>query len=414
MDNVVLKSISDFDVASLANASRRIKISERSQKGISKKITSFLNSISRDSVPTQDSTETKVEVKSNSVAKENVEKKVSTPHLDSIELKNAGIFSEISWLNAGKRAIRLTPKMYEQIGLNTASANVEEISGVGNLTDNVSGESTENNVTNVVEESTPEVVSEIDSSKVQESVNDAFVFTPVEVPTPPIFMTDESRKPSGVKKSSLAPAKVKKYRQKSIDELPRFTNSSLFNSVENNEVSSEVKVPEENKNIESVSREMPVVVPVREVVKDRFKIVETPSEVKTDVIQNVTDTQIPIHSDDQDVSAILKEIRSLEEQKAQSMRDMELAKQQFEESVKTLQDSEKKVEDAQKSRASALARVEEIRNTLKAGIEEDNKSVMDFKQKTEDNYKEIDKNTAQVEKTNAGTQELLTGIPVVA
>ena len=96
------------------------------------------------------------------------------------------------------------------------------------------------------------------------------------------------------------------------------------------------------------------------------------------------------------------------------MKNMKEAKEKYEESVENLHRSEKEVADAQKSRADALARVEEIRTTLKAGIEEDNKSVLDFKQRTENNYKEIDKNTEKVEKTNAGTQELLTGMPVVA
>ena len=116
----------------------------------------------------------------------------------------------------------------------------------------------------------------------------------------------------------------------------------------------------------------------------------------------------------EDIVSILAEIRKLEEQKSQSMKNMKEAKEKYEESVENLHRSEKEVADAQKSRADALARVEEIRTTLKAGIEEDNKSVLDFKQRTENNYKEIDKNTEKVEKTNAGTQELLTGMPVVA
>ena len=41
MDNIVFKSLSDFDFANLVNVSRRIKISERSQKGISEKLSSF-------------------------------------------------------------------------------------------------------------------------------------------------------------------------------------------------------------------------------------------------------------------------------------------------------------------------------------------------------------------------------------
>ena len=345
---------------------------------------------------------------------DDVEKKESNPILDVIELKNVAMLLEVSWNVLGKRAIRLTPKMYEHVVTNTVVANIEEMADVVGLE---SASTVEEVNESVPEVSTDVEVSNVDSSEVQEKVNDAFVFTPVEIPIPPYFSAADLKKSVSVKKAAMAPAKMKKFSDTAETDLPRFTNNDLFSSEEKQETGVEVKDSVEEKVVnKNVSRDMVVVAPERKEAVDRFVVVDSVDEKNFDDV-NAVDVTTSFETpkvDDEDIVSILAEIRKLEEQKSQSMKNMKEAKEKYEESVENLHRSEKEVADAQKSRADALARVEEIRTTLKAGIEEDNKSVLDFKQRTENNYKEIDKNTEKVEKTNAGTQELLTGMPVVA
>lgn len=416
MDNIVFKSLSDFDFANLVNVSRRIKISERSQKGISKKLSSFeseKSSVNVDDNQNSSVVNTDVHEQSKPVV-DDVEKKESNPILDGIELKNVAMLLEVSWNVLGKRAIRLTPKMYEHVVTNTVVANIEEMADVVGLESASTVEEVNESVPDV---STDVEVSNVDSSEVQEKVNDAFVFTPVEIPIPPYFSVADLQKSVSVKKAAMAPAKMKKFSDTAETDLPRFTNNDLFSSEEKQETGVEVKDSVEEKVVnKNVSRDMVVVAPERKEAVDRFVVVDSVDEKNFDDVNDVdvtTSFETP-KVDDEDIVSILAEIRKLEEQKSQSMKNMKEAKEKYEESVENLHRSEKEVADAQKSRADALARVEEIRTTLKAGIEEDNKSVLDFKQRTENNYKEIDKNTEKVEKTNAGTQELLTGMPVVA
>lgn len=416
MDNIVLKSLSDFDFANLVNVSRRIKISERSQKGISKKLSSFeseKSSVNVDGNQKSSVVNTDVHEQSKPVV-DDVDKKESNPILDGIELKNVAMLLEVSWNVLGKRAIRLTPKMYEHVVTNTVVANIEEMADVVGLESASTVEEVNESVSDV---STDVEVSNVDSSEVQEKVNDAFVFTPVEIPIPPYFSAADLKKSVSVKKAAMAPAKMKKFSDTAETDLPRFTNNDLFSPEEQHEAVTEVKNSTEEKSVnQNVSRDMVVVAPERKEVVDRFVVVDSVEEKNFDDVNAVdvaTSFETP-NVDDEDIVSILAEIRKLEEQKSQSMKNMKEAKEKYEESVENLHRSEKEVADAQKSRADALARVEEIRTTLKAGIEEDNKSVLDFKQRTENNYKEIDKNTEKVEKTNAGTQELLTGMPVVA
>ena len=416
MDNIVLKSLSDFDFANLVNVSRRIKISERSQKGISKKLSSFeseKSSVNVDGNQKSSVVNTDVHEQSKSVV-DDVDKKESNPILDGIELKNVAMLLEVSWNVLGKRAIRLTPKMYEHVVTNTVVANIEEMADVVGLESASTVEEVNESVPDV---STDVEVSNVDSSEVQEKVNDAFVFTPVEIPIPPYFSAADLQKSVSVKKAAMAPAKMKKFSGTAETDLPRFTNNDLFSPEEKQETVVEVKDSVEEKAVnQNVSRDMVVIAPERKEIVDRFVVVDSADEKNFDDVNAVdvtTSFETP-NVDDEDIVSILAEIKKLEEQKAQSMKNMKEAKEKFEESVENLHRSEKEVADAQKSRADALARVEEIRTTLKAGIEEDNKSVLDFKQRTENNYKEIDKNTEKVEKTNAGTQELLTGMPVVA
>lgn len=416
MDNIVLKSLSDFDFANLVNVSRRIKISERSQKGISKKLSSFeseKSSVNVDGNQKSSVVNTDVHEQSKPVV-DDVDKKESNPILDGIELKNVAMLLEVSWNVLGKRAIRLTPKMYEHVVTNTVVANIEEMADVVGLESASTVEEVNESVSDV---STDVEVSNVDSSEVQEKVNDAFVFTPVEIPIPPYFSAADLKKSVSVKKAAMAPAKMKKFSDTAETDLPRFTNNDLFSSEEKQETGVEVKDSVEEKVVnKNVSRDMVVVAPERKEAVDRFVVVDSVDEKNFDDVNavNVTTSFETPNVDDEDIVSILAEIRKLEEQKSQSMKNMKEAKEKYEESVENLHRSEKEVADAQKSRADALARVEEIRTTLKAGIEEDNKSVLDFKQRTENNYKEIDKNTEKVEKTNAGTQELLTGMPVVA
>lgn len=416
MDNIVFKSLSDFDFANLVNVSRRIKISERSQKGISEKLSSFeseKSSVNVDGNQKSSVVNTDVHEQSKPVV-DDVEKKESNPILDVIELKNVAMLLEVSWNVLGKRAIRLTPKMYEHVVTNTVVANIEEMADVVGLE---SASTVEEVNESVPEVSTDVEVSNVDSSEVQEKVNDAFVFTPVEIPIPPYFSAADLQKSVSVKKAAMAPAKMKKFSDTAETDLPRFTNNDLFSSEEKQETGVEVKDSVEEKVVnKNVSRDMVVVAPERKEAVDRFVVVDSVDEKNFDDV-NAVDVTTSFETpkiDDEDIVSILAEIRKLEEQKSQSMKNMKEAKEKYEESVENLHRSEKEVADAQKSRADALARVEEIRTTLKAGIEEDNKSVLDFKQRTENNYKEIDKNTEKVEKTNAGTQELLTGMPVVA
>ena len=416
MDNIVLKSLSDFDFANLVNVSRRIKISERSQKGISEKLSSFeseKSSVNVDGNQKSSVVNTDVHEQSKPVV-DDVDKKESNPILDGIELKNVAMLLEVSWNVLGKRAIRLTPKMYEHVVTNTVVANIEEMADVVGLESASTVEEVNESVPDV---STDVEVSNVDSSEVQEKVNDAFVFTPVEIPIPPYFSAADLKKSVSVKKAAMAPAKMKKFSDTAETDLPRFTNNDLFSPEEQHEAVTEVKNSTEEKSVnQNVSRDMVVVAPERKEAVDRFVVVDSADEKNFDDVNAVdvtTSFETP-NVDDEDIVSILAEIRKLEEQKSQSMKNMKEAKEKYEESVENLHRSEKEVADAQKSRADALARVEEIRTTLKAGIEEDNKSVLDFKQRTENNYKEIDKNTEKVEKTNAGTQELLTGMPVVA
>ena len=416
MDNIVFKSLSDFDFANLVNVSRRIKISERSQKGISEKLSSFeseKSSVNVDGNQKSSVVNTDVHEQSKPVVND-VDKKESNPILDGIELKNVAMLLEVSWNVLGKRAIRLTPKMYEHVVTNTVVANIEEMADVVGLESASTVEEVNESVPDV---STDVEVSNVDSSEVQEKVNDAFVFTPVEIPIPPYFSAADLQKSVSVKKAAMAPAKMKKFSDTAETDLPRFTNNDLFSSEEKQETGVEVKDSVEEKVVnKNVSRDMVVVAPERKEVVDRFVVVDSVDEKNFDDV-NAVDVTTSFETpkvDDEDIVSILAEIRKLEEQKSQSMKNMKEAKEKYEESVENLHRSEKEVADAQKSRADALARVEEIRTTLKAGIEEDNKSVLDFKQRTENNYKEIDKNTEKVEKTNAGTQELLTGMPVVA
>ena len=416
MDNIVLKSLSDFDFANLVNVSRRIKISERSQKGISEKLSSFeseKSSVNVDGNQKSSVVNTDVHEQSKPVV-DDVDKKESNPILDGIELKNVAMLLEVSWNVLGKRAIRLTPKMYEHIVTNTVVANIEEMADVVGLESASTVEEVNESVPDV---STDVEVSNVDSSEVQEKVNDAFVFTPVEIPIPPYFSAADLQKSVSVKKAAMAPAKMKKFSDGAETDLPRFTNNDLFSPEEKQETVVEVKDSVEEKAVnQNVSRDMVVIAPERKEIVDRFVVVDSADEKNFDDVNAVdvtTSFETP-NVDDEDIVSILAEIRKLEEQKSQSMKNMKEAKEKYEESVENLHRSEKEVADAQKSRADALARVEEIRTTLKAGIEEDNKSVLDFKQRTENNYKEIDKNTEKVEKTNAGTQELLTGMPVVA
>lgn len=416
MDNIVFKSLSDFDFANLVNVSRRIKISERSQKGISEKLSSFeseKSSVNVDGNQKSSVVNTDVHEQSKPVV-DDVDKKESNPILDGIELKNVAMLLEVSWNVLGKRAIRLTPKMYEHVVTNTVVANIEEMADVVGLE---SASTVEEVNESVPEVSTDVEVSNVDSSEVQEKVNDAFVFTPVEIPIPPYFSAADLQKSVSVKKAAMAPAKMKKFSDTAETDLPRFTNNDLFSSEEKQETGVEVKDSVEEKVVnKNVSRDMVVVAPERKEAVDRFVVVDSVDDKNFDDV-NAVDVTTSFETpkvDDEDIVSILAEIRKLEEQKSQSMKNMKEAKEKYEESVENLHRSEKEVADAQKSRADALARVEEIRTTLKAGIEEDNKSVLDFKQRTENNYKEIDKNTEKVEKTNAGTQELLTGMPVVA
>ena len=416
MDNIVFKSLSDFDFANLVNVSRRIKISERSQKGISEKLSSFeseKSSVNVDGNQKSSVVNTDVHEQSKPVVND-VDKKESNPILDGIELKNVAMLLEVSWNVLGKRAIRLTPKMYEHVVTNTVVANIEEMADVVGLESASTVEEVNESVPDV---STDVEVSNVDSSEVQEKVNDAFVFTPVEIPIPPYFSAADLQKSVSVKKAAMAPAKMKKFSDTAETDLPRFTNNDLFSSEEKQETGVEVKDSVEEKVVnKNVSRDMVVVAPERKEAVDRFVVVDSVDEKNFDDV-NAVDVTTSFETpkvDDEDIVSILAEIRKLEEQKSQSMKNMKEAKEKYEESVENLHRSEKEVADAQKSRADALARVEEIRTTLKAGIEEDNKSVLDFKQRTENNYKEIDKNTEKVEKTNAGTQELLTGMPVVA
>lgn len=416
MNNIVFKSLSDFDFASLVNVSRRIKISERSQKGISKKLSSFESEKSLANVDDNQNSivvNTDVHEQSKPVV-DDVDKKESNPIFDGIELKNVAMLLEVSWNVLGKRAIRLTPKMYEHVVTNTVVANIEEMADVVGLESASTVEEVNESVPDV---STDVEVSNVDSSEVQEKVNDAFVFTPVEIPIPPYFSAADLQKSVSVKKAAMAPAKMKKFSDTAETDLPRFTNNDLFSPEEQHEAVTEFKNSTEEKSVnQNVSRDMVVVAPERKEVVDRFVVVDSVDEKNFDDVNAVdvtTSFETP-NVDDEDIVSILAEIRKLEEQKSQSMKNMKEAKEKYEESVENLHRSEKEVADAQKSRADALARVEEIRTTLKAGIEEDNKSVLDFKQRTENNYKEIDKNTEKVEKTNAGTQELLTGMPVVA
>ena len=415
MNNIVFKSLSDFDFANLVNVSRRIKISERSQKGISKKLSSFeseKSSVNVDDNQNSSVVNTDVHEQSKPVV-DDVDKKESNPIFDGIELKNVAMLLEVSWNVLGKRAIRLTPKMYEHVVTNTVVANIEEMADVVGLESASTVEEVNESVPDV---STDVEVSNVDSSEVQEKVNDAFVFTPVEIPIPPYFSAADLQKSVSVKKA-MAPAKMKKFSDTAETDLPRFTNNDLFSPEEQHEAVTEFKNSTEEKSVnQNVSRDMVVVAPERKEVVDRFVVVDSVDEKNFDDVNAVdvtTSFETP-NVDDEDIVSILAEIRKLEEQKSQSMKNMKEAKEKYEESVENLHRSEKEVADAQKSRADALARVEEIRTTLKAGIEEDNKSVLDFKQRTENNYKEIDKNTEKVEKTNAGTQELLTGMPVVA
>ena len=416
MDNIVFKSLSDFDFANLVNVSRRIKISERSQKGISEKLSSFeseKSSVNVDGNQKSSVVNTDVHEQSKPVV-DDVDKKESNPILDGIELKNVAMLLEVSWNVLGKRAIRLTPKMYEHVVTNTVVANIEEMADVVGLESASTVEEVNESVPDV---STDVEVSNVDSSEVQEKVNDAFVFTPVEIPIPPYFSAADLQKSVSVKKAAMAPAKMKKFSDTAETDLPRFTNNDLFSPEEKQETVVEVKDSVEEKDVnQNVSRDMVVIAPERKEIVDRFVVVDSADEKNFDDV-NAVDVTTSFETpkvDDEDIVSILAEIRKLEEQKSQSMKNMKEAKEKYEESVENLHRSEKEVADAQKSRADALARVEEIRTTLKAGIEEDNKSVLDFKQRTENNYKEIDKNTEKVEKTNAGTQELLTGMPVVA
>ena len=307
MDNIVFKSLSDFDFANLVNVSRRIKISERSQKGISKKLSSFESEKSLANVDDNQNSSvvnTDVHEQSRPVIDSVDFKKESNPVLDGIELKNVAMLLEVSWNVLGKRAIRLTPKMYEHVVTNTVVANIEEMADVVGLESASTVEEVNESVPDV---STDVEVSNVDSSEVQEKVNDAFVFTPVEIPIPPYFSAADFQKSVSVKKAAMAPAKMKKFSDTAETDLPRFTNNDLFSPEEQHEAVTEFKNSTEEKSVnQNVSRDMVVVAPERKEVVDRFVVVDSVDEKNFDDVNAVdvtTSFETP-NVDDEDIVSI--------------------------------------------------------------------------------------------------------------
>ncbi len=391
MEYVILESAFGNPVP-MVRSSRRIKISEKSQKNMlakgllknkddSKKSAGVVTNNSSLNVSTVPSTEVNHPTL---IKKDDV--------LQGVDLLNS-VFSLFPLASFGSRQIRLTDGMYTKVVAHT-KVNASNSTGAGNAVVDTP------DMNSAVDSSVP-----INTSEVQLAVDKAFSTLPE---------TEDANKDKHVeiKKASHAKAKVAKYSHPV--ELPHFVTdeNNIFtkDNIKHNEVQ-DVTTTEK--------RDVPIVVNDRDdkvrFLFDSSSPVEHDKSKENEVTLPVDEKKGALHptmkAKDDDIASILAEIEQLKNEDAQVDKDTKLAEERFESSVQSLKDSVQKVENAEKDREEAITRARLIKETLQAGLEEKRNKLKDYETRTELNKAKTAENIETAERTAAGTQELRNSMP---
>lgn len=418
MDNVDLKLGTEFsDQVQQMQQPKRIKISERSQKGILAKMSSTFKSVKSSVAPVvQENVSASVSVavpeEGNNVRNVHPVKPTTTPVtptverakesvLDNVTLRSIFDYASHTFSGLSGRMIREGDTMYNNTIAHTAAANVEPTVELGDISSpELSTTDSVAEPVNQVENSTLDVdTATVNVTEMQEVVNDAFTATPEVTPVVDNSKDEMNVPAKKVKKASYAKANVEKYNvpEKPVIELPRFTGSDIFDQSQSKVAEQKPRVEEEKPKevaVEPVSnRDVPIVVAERDTthtkglekkdaatetaVDTRF-LFGTPAEEVTTTKNEISDSG-PVVSDDkvedEDIAQCLSKFVEAKQANVEAERRAKSAQEGYETSVVGFEEAKKK----RKEEANNLLAQAE---SLKASTNAFEKEAHDFEVRT--------------------------------
>ncbi len=419
MDNVDLRLGTELsDPVQQIQQPRRIKISERSQKGLFTKIRNSISTTVNDFVSTPSTQESTPSVVSNEVTSTpvqttpqeipvtpsvaTVEKNARGSVLDNVTLRGLSDFVSHTVNSLRARMIRLTDDMYIKVGVNTAPANVEPTVELGDIStpEEVTTVNQKEEAVSEVQPSTEDVdTAKVDVTEMQEAVNDAFTSVPEVAPAVDNSMGEMDAPTKKVKKASYTKANVEKYNvpEKTVIELPRFTGNDIFNQSQSKVTEQEPRVEEEKPKevaVEPVSnRDVPIVVAERpdsittKVNEKSDTVTDTDTKFLFEIpaedvatMKNETSASGPAVFDDEveDIGLLRNEIVKLQRDNAEAQKRVKSAQEEYETSVVEFKkSSEKRKEEANNLRLQA--------ESLKASTKAFDQEANDLKARTAQN-----------------------------
>ena len=434
MDNVDLKLGTEFsDQVQLTQPSRRIKLSEKSHRGVLANMSSafkkhFVTPAAQETasasvsvaVPEADNNVKTVHpVKPTMTPVTPIAERAKESALDNVALRSVFDYVSHTFSGSSGRMIREGDTMYNNTVAHTAVANVEPTVELGDIS---SPELSTTDSIHQVEIPTADVgTTKVNVTEMQEAVDDAFTATPEVTPvdnSKNAEMDDVSA--TKVKKASYAKANVAKYNnslEKTVVDLPRFTGNDIFNRSQSKVTEQEPKVEEETPEkvtVEPVSnRDVPIVAAERfdYITKANNKrgtatdtstkfLFEAPTEEVTTVKGEIRDFEPTVFDGkvkDEDIAQYLNKIVELK--KAVAVADRRVRSSE-EECVS----STERLEQAEKQRQSTINHARAVIETLQASIEDKKRQVLDFQAQTA-------RNNEAIQRIEAGTRELSDSIP---
>lgn len=433
MDNVDLKLGTEIsDQVQLTQPSRRIKLSEKSHRGVLANMSSafkkhFVTPAAQETasasvsvaVPEADNNVKTVHpVKPTMTPVTPIAERAKESALDNVALRSVFDYVSHTFSGSSGRMIREGDTMYNNTVAHTAVANVEPTVELGDIS---SPELSTTDSIHQVEIPIADVgTTKVNVTEMQEAVDDAFTATP-EV-TPVVDNRENEEKDvsaTKVKKASYAKANVEKYNdlERTGVDLPRFTGSDIFNQTQSKVTEQEPKVEEETPKevtVEPVSnRDVPIVAAERfdYITKANNKrgtatdtstkfLFEAPTEEVTTVKGEIRDFKPTVFDGevkDEDVAQYLNKIVELK--KAVAVADRRVRSSE-EECVS----STERLEQAEKQRQSTINHARAVIETLQASIENKERQVLDFQAQTA-------RNNEAIQRIEAGTRELSDSIP---
>lgn len=428
MDNVVLKTESDFSYVQVVNFPKRIKLSEHSSNNVfnkiqrslpkdesTNKVISFpqtdlkqsnLPSPEKDvdgkviSFPQTDLKQDNQQIGVNQSAEKDVNQNSSYVGtvLENVDLNDCAQYTNQVLTNLDSRLIRLTDVMYIKVVANTANIKAKESIALSEI-------STPN--TEIKTESVKSVVSTdtevtFDSNQVKNTVENAF---------DSVSTVETGKEDNNVKKASYSKAKVKKYK---LNDRQLPTNMVSGNSLFDSNTLADTR----NSNLDfddKKDREVPIVAPER---KDTFlfddlsmsapKVSHPIASEKIDFSAGEL-KNIQVSSEkDEDFEKLLAKVAKRRKDEETSRTKKVDAEKSFESSVQVLKTATQRYDVSNKALEEVKAKAYAYLNEIEANIEDNMKKEHELRVMTEQQIEEArkieavaDRNEAHIEQFNS-------------